>query len=172
VSILDEHGKHLHGSDQRGEVVIRGANVFSGYEGDSKTHSGSFVDGWFRTGDEGYLDEDGYLHLTGRLKEQINRAGEKISPREIDTVLMKNPAVSEAVTFSFPHPTFGEEVAAAVVLHESQEQTEASLMKYCREHLAEFKCPKKVYIVDRIPQTATGKVRRNTVASALMNGNP
>ena len=87
-------------------------------------------------------------------------------------MLMKNPAVSEAVTFSFPHPTFGEEVAAAVVLHESQEQTEASLMKYCREHLAEFKCPKKVYIVDRIPQTATGKVRRNTVASALMNGNP
>jgi acyl-CoA synthetase (AMP-forming)/AMP-acid ligase II len=179
VSILDEHGKHLHGHDQRGEVVIRGANVFSGYEGDSKAHSDSFADGWFRTGDEGYLDEDGYLHLTGRLKELINRAGEKISPREIDTVLMKNPAVSEAVTFGFPHPTYGEEVAAAVVLHQHENETphghdkhakqsEAALLKYCREHLAEFKGPKKLYIVDHIPQTATGKVRRNAVAAALM----
>lgn len=172
VSILDAHGKHLHGSDQRGEVVIRGANVFSGYEGDSKAHSESFVDGWFRTGDEGYLDEDGYLHLTGRLKELINRAGEKISPREVDTVLMKNPAVAEAVTFGFTHPKFGEEVAAAVVLHENHGQSETSLLKFCREYLAEFKCPKKLYIVDRIPQTATGKVRRSAMAAALMNANP
>lgn len=171
VSIVDPHGRHLHGLDQRGEVVIRGANVFSGYEGDSKAHSESFVDGWFRTGDEGYLDEDGYLHLTGRLKELINRAGEKISPREIDAVLMKNQSVAEAVTFGFPHPTFGEEVAAAVVLHQSEMESEASLMKHCREHLAEFKCPKKLYIVDHIPQTATGKVRRNAVATALMDGN-
>src|SRR5215469_6463952 len=168
VSILDGHGKHLHGSDQRGEVVIRGANVFSGYEGDPKINEGSFTDGWFRTGDEGYLDEDGYLHLTGRLKEFINRAGEKISPREIDAVLLKIPCVSEAVTFGFPHPTFGEEVAAAVVLHENQKQTEGSILKYCREHLAEFKCPKKVFLLDHIPQTATGKVRRNSVATILM----
>jgi acyl-CoA synthetase (AMP-forming)/AMP-acid ligase II len=170
VSILDEQGKHLHGSEQRGEVVIRGANVFSGYEGDPKVNSGSFVDGWFRTGDEGYLDEDGYLHLTGRLKEIINRAGEKISPREIDTVLMKNPAVSEAVTFGAQPPKLGEEVAASVVLHENEVQSEASLLTYCSEHLAEYKCPKKLYIVDRIPQTATGKIRRNAVAAALMNG--
>ena len=106
--------------------------------------------------------------MTGRLKELINRAGEKISPREIDKVLLSHPGVAEAVTFGFPHPKLGEEVAAAVVLHSPL--SEAALDDYCRERLAEFKCPKKFYILESIPQTATGKVRRNAVAAALVDG--
>lgn len=168
ISIMDENGNHL-GTDQRGEVIIQGPNVFRGYENNPEANESSFVNGWFRTGDEGYLDEDGYLHLTGRLKEVINRAGEKISPREVDKVLLANPVVAEAVTFGFPHPTLGEEVAAAVVLHEPQ--SESALLDYCRERLAEFKCPKKFYILASIPQTATGKIRRNAVAAALLDGN-
>jgi acyl-CoA synthetase (AMP-forming)/AMP-acid ligase II len=105
--------------------------------------------------------------LTGRLKEQINRAGEKISPREIDKVLLKHPAVVEAVTFGFAHPTLNEEVAAAVVLSEAV--SESALLKFCGERLADFKCPKKLYILDSIPQTATGKIRRKEVAAALLS---
>lgn len=165
ISIIDPDGNHL-GEEQRGEVVIRGENVFSGYENNPEANACCFADGWFRTGDEGFIDYDGYLHLTGRLKEMINRAGEKIAPREIDRVLLMHPAVADAVTFGFPHPTWGEEVAAAVVLHEPE--TEAALLKFCRQRLAEFKCPKKLYIVDTIPQTATGKIRRNAVAETLL----
>ena len=165
VSIIDCDGNHL-GEEQRGEVVIRGPNVFCGYENNPDANEKCFIEGWFRTGDEGFIDLDGYLHLTGRLKEMINRAGEKIAPREIDRVLMMHPAVAEAVTFGFPHPTWGEEVAAAVVLHEPE--TEAALLKFCRQRLAEFKCPKKLYFVDAIPQTATGKIRRSAVATVLV----
>ena len=167
ISIVDPNGNHL-GVDQRGEVVIQGPNVFKGYENNPEANASAFVHGWFRTGDEGYLDEDGYLHLTGRLKELINRAGEKISPREIDKVLLSHPGVAEAVTFGFPHAKLGEEVAAAVVLHSPLSET--ALDDYCRERLAEFKCPKKFYILESIPQTATGKVRRNAVAAALVDG--
>ena len=164
ISVIDSDGNHL-GEEQRGEVVIRGENVFSGYENNPEANETAFVEGWFRTGDEGFIDLDGYVHLTGRLKEMINRAGEKIAPREIDRVLMMHPAVAEAVTFGFPHPTWGEEVAAAVVLHEPE--SEAALLKFCRQRLAEFKCPKKLYFVKAIPQTATGKIRRNAVAAEL-----
>ena len=111
------------------------------------------------------LDNDGYLRLTGRIKELINRGGEKIAPREIDEVLLTHPAVSEAVCFGFAHPTWGEEVAAAVVLREPA--TEADLLAYCRERLADFKRPKKLYLVDTIPRTATGKVQRLNVAAKL-----
>lgn len=166
VSILDEHGHHLR-TERRGEVVVRGPNVFAGYENDEGANATSFVDGWFRTGDEGFLDQDGYLHLTGRLKEQIQRAGEKISPHEIDKVLLKHPAVSEAVTFGFAHPKLNEEVAAAVVLREPV--SESALLKFCGERLAEFKCPKKLYFVEHIPQTATGKIRRSAVAATLLH---
>ncbi len=167
ISVMDSDHSHL-GTDCRGEIVIQGPNVFAGYENNPDANERAFADGWFRTGDEGLLDSDGYLHITGRLKEQINRAGEKISPREIDKVLLENPAVAEAVTFGFSHPTLGEEVAAAVVLYEPQ--TESALLKHCRERLADFKCPKKLYIVENIPQTATGKVRRSAVADAVLNG--
>ena len=166
VSIINGHGHHL-GIDKRGEIVVRGPSVFIGYENNDEANASSFKDGWFRTGDEGFLDQDGYLHLTGRLKEQINRAGEKISPREIDKVLLKHPAVSEAVTFGFAHPTLNEEVAAAVVLRE--QVSESVLLRFCGERLAEFKCPKKLFFVESIPQTATGKIRRNEVAAALLD---
>jgi acyl-CoA synthetase (AMP-forming)/AMP-acid ligase II len=165
IGIMDEDSNHFDETEQRGEIVVQGSSVFQGYENDSEANASSFVDGWFRTGDEGYLDADGYLHLTGRLKELINRAGEKIMPREVDKVLLAHPAVAEAVTFGYSHPTLGEEVAAAVVLHDPE--SEAKLLKHCREHLAEYKCPKKLYIVSSIPQTATGKVRRSAMAAAL-----
>lgn len=115
----------------------------------------------------GFLDEDCYLHLTGRIKDIIIRGGENIAPHEIDEVLLKHPAIAAAVTFGFLHPTLGEDVAAAVVLHQPGSETELSLLKHCRDHLAEFKCPKKIYIVESIPTTTTGKIRRRVVAALL-----
>jgi acyl-CoA synthetase (AMP-forming)/AMP-acid ligase II len=147
---------------ERGEVVIQGPNVIRGYENNAEANATSFVDGWFRTGDRGYLDADGYLWLVARIKELINRGGEKISPREIDEVLLAHPAVAEAVCFGVPHATWGEEVAAAVVLREAV--TEADLLAYCREHLAEYKRPKQIHITETIPRTATGKIQRGVVA--------
>ncbi|MGA2990220.1 MAG: acyl--CoA ligase [Candidatus Korobacteraceae bacterium] len=163
ISIMDEEGEH-RASGECGEVVIKGPNVFRGYEGNA--NAGAFSDGWFRTGDEGFLDEDGYLFLTGRIKEMINRAGEKIPPLHIDEVLLRHPAVAEAVTFGFPHPVLGEEVAAAVVLR--QQESEAVLLRHCRQHLAAFECPKKLHIVESIPRTATGKIQRSAVAEAIL----
>lgn len=169
ISIMDESGKHL-AANQRGEVVIQGPSVFGGYENDPEANARCFVEGWFRTGDQGFLDEDGYVHLTGRIKDLIIRGGENVSPREVDEVLLRHPAVAEAVTFASPHPTLGEEVVAAVVLHEPESETDSALLKFCREHIAEFKCPKKIYIVENIPTTATGKIRRRAVADALLDG--
>jgi acyl-CoA synthetase (AMP-forming)/AMP-acid ligase II len=169
ISIIDDQGKHL-GKGEKGEVVIQGPSIFSGYENNPQANAAAFVDGWFRTGDQGYLDKEGYLHLTGRIKDLIIRGGENIAPREVDDVLKKHPAIAEAVTFAVPHPTLGEEVAAAVVLHEPGSVHAPQLLKFCREKLAEFKCPKKIYIVKSIPLTATGKVRRQAVAAALLGG--
>jgi acyl-CoA synthetase (AMP-forming)/AMP-acid ligase II len=148
-----------------GEVVIRGPNVTDGYSNNPEANAASFVDGWFRTGDQGILDADGYLSLVGRLKEMINRGGEKIAPREIDDVLMQHAAVGEAVAFGSPHPTWGEEVVAAVVLKEPV--TEKELIAFARERLADYKVPKKLYIVDKIPTTATGKIQRRSVAASF-----
>jgi acyl-CoA synthetase (AMP-forming)/AMP-acid ligase II len=164
VSIMDAKGNHLP-SGERGEIVIQGSNVVDGYENNPEANAASFTNGWFRTGDQGFLDADGYLTLTGRIKEMINRGGEKIAPREIDEVLLAHPAVAEAVAFGVPHPTWGEEVAAAVVLREPQ--PEAAILNYCKERLADFKRPKKLYIVETIPRTATGKIQRGAVAKAL-----
>ncbi len=164
VSIMDAQGNHLAGGE-RGEVVIQGPNVVAGYENNPEANASSFTNGWFRTGDQGYLDGDGYLVLTGRLKEMINRGGEKIAPREIDEVLLTHPAVAEAVAFGVPHPGWGEEVAAAVVLRE--QATEAAILAHCKQKLADFKCPKKLYIVETIPRTATGKIQRGVVAAAM-----
>jgi acyl-CoA synthetase (AMP-forming)/AMP-acid ligase II len=168
LSIMDKAGNHL-GTDQRGEVAIQGANVFRGYENNAEANARAFVGGWFRTGDEGFLDSDCYLHLTGRIKDIIIRGGENIAPHEIDEILLRHPAVAAAVTFGCAHPTLGEEVAAAVVLHERNGATEAALIKHCCESLAEFKVPKKIYLVDSIPTTATGKIRRRVVAAALVD---
>lgn len=164
ISIMDQSGQHLATGEQ-GEVVIQGPSVIEGYENNPDANAKSFVDGWFRTGDQGALDGEGYLQLTGRIKELINRGGEKIGPREIDDVLLTHPSVGEAVCFGVPHPTWGEEVAAAVVLREPA--AEAEIIAFCRERLADFKCPKKIYVVDSIPRTATGKIQRLNVAATL-----
>ncbi len=166
ITVMDNEGNHV-GTNHRGEIAIQGASVFRGYENNPEANTRALVNGWFRTGDEGFLDQDCYLHLTGRIKDIIIRGGENIAPHEVDEVLLKHPAVAAAVTFGFFHPTLGEEVAAAVVLHEPQGATEAEILKHCREWLAEYKCPKKLYFVPSIPTTATGKIRRRAVAAAL-----
>ena len=167
IAIMDEAGALLP-TGSRGEVVIQGPNVTSGYEDNPEANATSFTNGWFRTGDEGMLDSDGYLTLLGRLKEIINRSGEKISPQEIDEALLSHPAVAEAVAFGAPHPVHGEEPTAAVVLGGSA--TEAELVQHCRERLAGFKCPRTIHIVEQIPRTATGKVQRRIVAEVITSG--
>jgi len=167
ISIMDKEGNHLK-EKQRGEVVIQGDSVFRGYEGNPEANASAFSHGWFRTGDEGELDAEGYLHLKGRIKDIIIRGGENISPQEVDDVLLRHAAVATAVTFGYAHPTLGEEVAAAVILREAQESSEQALLKHCREYLVEYKCPKKIYLVKSLPTTATGKVRRREVGAALV----
>jgi len=164
LSIMNDAGAHLD-SREIGEVAIQGSNVVREYENNNEANERSFTNGWFRTGDHGYLDEDGYLILKGRIKDLINRAGEKIAPTEIDDVLLAHPAVLEAVAFGLPHAIWGEEVAAAVVLRTPEK--ESTILAFCRARLADFKCPKKLYIVQNIPRTATGKIQRAAVASAI-----
>jgi acyl-CoA synthetase (AMP-forming)/AMP-acid ligase II len=164
ISIMDSAGRHVKPGGL-GEVVIQGPNVIDGYENNPEANAKSFVQGWFRTGDQGVLDAEGYLRLTGRIKELINRGGEKIAPQEIDDILLTHPAVAEAVCFGVPHPAWGEEVAAAVVLREPV--TEPEILAWCRERLADFKCPKKLHIVKAIPRTATGKIQRLNVAASF-----
>jgi oxalate---CoA ligase len=164
LGIIDDSGG-LVPQGGSGEVVIQGPNVIDGYANNPEANAASFSEGWFRTGDQGILDADGYLSLIGRLKEMINRGGEKIAPREIDDVLMQHPAVGEAVAFGAPHPGWGEEVVAAVVLKEPVAEKE--LIAFARERLADYKVPRKLYIVDKIPTTATGKVQRRSVAATF-----
>jgi acyl-CoA synthetase (AMP-forming)/AMP-acid ligase II len=161
VGIMDDDG-HILDQGATGEIVIKGANVIGGYEGNPDANAISFTNGWFRTGDQGFLDEQGYLTLTGRLKELINRGGEKISPREIDEVLLSHPSVSEAVAFAIPSERYGEDVCAAVVL--GDDATDAELKAHCREHLAAFKLPRTIHIISEIPKTASGKIQRRIVA--------
>ncbi len=154
-----------------GEVVISGPNVTPGYEGNAEANAAAFfmAEGrrWFRTGDQGAFDADGYLHLTGRLKEIINRGGEKVSPLEVDGVLLDHPAVAQAVTFALPHPKLGEEVAAAVVLKPGAAADERALRAFAGERMAAFKVPRKVVILDEIPKGATGKLQRIGLAGTL-----
>jgi acyl-CoA synthetase (AMP-forming)/AMP-acid ligase II len=164
IGIMDEAGELLAQGAQ-GEVVIQGPSVIDGYANNPDANAQSFTGGWFRTGDQGRLDAGDYLSLVGRLKEMINRGGEKIAPREIDDALLQHPAVGEAVAFGSPHPTWGEEVAAAVVL--KGVASEKELIAFARERLADYKVPRKLYIVEQIPRTATGKIQRRSVAEAL-----
>jgi acyl-CoA synthetase (AMP-forming)/AMP-acid ligase II len=150
-----------------GEVVIRGPNVTAGYDSNPDANRRAFVDGWFRTGDEGVLDQDGYLRLTGRLKEQINRAGEKISPLEVDAVLLAHPAVRQAVTFAVPDQSYGEAVGAAVVLRPGASLDAAALRQFAAARLADFKVPSRILFVADIPKGATGKLRRIGLAEQL-----
>jgi acyl-CoA synthetase (AMP-forming)/AMP-acid ligase II len=169
IGIMDKDG-NLLATGARGEVVIQGPNVVDGYENNPEANAASFTNGWFRTGDQGFLDSEGYLKLTGRIKELINRGGEKIAPREIDEILLTHPSVAEAVAFGVPHRTWGEEVAAAIVLHEGEPRSESIILSFCKERLADFKCPKTLYIVETIPRTATGKIQRGALAKALAGG--
>jgi len=166
VAIMDEAGALLE-RGKTGEVVIKGGNVTLGYENNPEANESAFTDGWFRTGDQGYQDKDGYLFLTGRIKEIINRGGEKVSPREVDEVLLQHPAVAQAVAFAVPHERLGEEVAAAVVLADGASADEKELREHAGKHLADFKTPKHIIILEDIPKGATGKVQRIGLAEKL-----
>ena len=166
VCILDDSGQPV-GPNVPGEIAIRGANVMAGYESNPTANAEAFVHGWFRTGDKGVMDDAGYISIVGRLKEIINRGGEKISPREIDEVLMDHPAVQQCVTFAVPHDKLGEEVAVVVVLREGAEVTERELRDYAATRLADFKVPKKVLFRPEIPKGATGKLQRIGLAQKL-----
>ncbi|MDZ8055524.1 MAG: AMP-binding protein [Aulosira sp. ZfuVER01] len=166
VGIMDEVG-NLLANGEPGEVVIRGSNVMLGYENNPTANSNAFTNGWFRTGDQGYLDKEGYLFITGRLKEQINRGGEKISPREVDEVLLDHPAIAQAVAFAVPHPTLGEDVAAAIVLRSNTTVTDREIREFVATRLAEFKVPNQIVFVAEIPKGSTGKLQRIGLAQKL-----
>ena len=170
VKIADNEG-HFLAAGATGEVVISGPNVTPGYEANEAANAANFFtvaeQRWFRTGDQGIIDEAGYLRITGRLKEIINRGGEKVSPLEVDEVLMDHPAVAQCVTFAMPHAKLGEEVAAAVVLKDGQTADERGIRDFAAERLADFKVPRKVVILDEIPKGATGKLQRIGLAEKL-----
>ena len=166
IAIMDEAGTLLPPGSV-GEIVIRGPNVTAGYENNPKANAEAFVHGWFRTGDQGTMDAEGYLSLTGRLKEIINRGGEKISPREIDEILMDHPAVAQVVCFGMPHAKLGEEVAAVVVLREGQQADERALQAFVAGRAADFKVPRKILFMAEIPKGATGKLQRIGLAARL-----
>ena len=166
VAIMDAAGRLLP-VGQTGEIVVRGPTVMRGYENDPAANRTAFTNGWFRTGDQGVLDSEGFLFITGRLKEIIDRGGEKISPQEVDRVLMEHPAVREVATFPVPDRRLGEEVAAAVVLESGTSATEAELTRYASERLASYKVPRRFILCDEIPKGPTGKVQRATLAQQL-----
>ena len=170
VSIADIEGR-FRAADEEGEVVICGPNVTPGYEANPAANEAAFfvAEGrrWFRTGDQGRMDAEGYLRITGRLKEIINRGGEKVSPLEVDEVVMDHPAVRQCVTFAMPHDKLGEEVAVAIVLREGQEADERAIRAFAQERLAPYKVPRRVVILDEIPKGATGKLQRIGLAAKL-----
>jgi acyl-CoA synthetase (AMP-forming)/AMP-acid ligase II len=166
VAIMDENGRPQPPCVP-GEVVIRGCTITPGYLHNSGANQTCFRDGWFRTGDQGSLDPDGYLTLTGRLKEMINCGGEKIAPAEVDEVLLEHPAVEAALAFAMPHDKLGETVAAAVVLRPDCTAEPADLRGFASLRLARFKVPRRILIVDEIPQGPTGKLQRIGLAARL-----
>jgi len=168
VTVRDEAGAEVPRGTV-GEICIRGPNVTAGYENNPAANEAAFTDGWFRTGDQGYMDEEGYLYITGRLKELINRGGEKIAPREVDEVLMDHPAVAQAVTFAVPHEKLGEEVAAAIVLRPDCDPVPdaPAIRAFVARRLADFKVPRTILFLDEIPKGPTGKLQRIGLAKTL-----
>lgn len=166
VAIMNGTGSSLP-PGEIGEIMIRGKSITPGYENNSDANLDTFTNGWFRTGDQGYMDEDGYLFITGRLKEIINRGGEKIAPREVDEVLMSHPAVVQAAAFAVPHHTLGEDLAAAVMLGESTSATERELRQFASGRLADYKIPSRIIVVREIPKGPTGKLQRRSLAQKL-----
>ncbi|KAG9136125.1 hypothetical protein Leryth_003747 [Lithospermum erythrorhizon] len=168
MAILDESGNQQE-ANCNGEVCIRGLNVTNGYKNNPDANKSAFLFGWFHTGDTGFLDSDGYLHLVGRIKEMINRGGEKISPIEVDSVLLSHPDISQAVAFGVPDDKYGEEINCAVIPREGGSSIdEEEVMRFCKKNLAAFKVPKKVFITDHLPKTATGKIQRRIVAEHFL----
>ena len=151
-------------NDEIGEVVIKGENVTSGYHNNEDANKDAFVNGWFRTGDQGYFDQNGYLKISGRLKEIINKGGEKISPLEVDNILMDHPLIEQAVCFGYEDKMLGEDIAAAIIVKEGKNCSESDVKNYAEEKLAKFKIPKKIFFVNEIPKGATGKLQRNVLA--------
>jgi acyl-CoA synthetase (AMP-forming)/AMP-acid ligase II len=166
VSVMNDAGDLLP-SGETAEIVIRGDSVTTGYDKNPEANKAAFTAGWFRTGDQGYFDADGYLFITGRLKEIINRGGEKISPREVDEVLLDHPAVRQAITFAMPHRALGEDVAAAIVLAEGAAADAKQIRDFASERLAAFKVPSRVVFLDEIPKGPTGKLQRIGLAEKL-----
>jgi acyl-CoA synthetase (AMP-forming)/AMP-acid ligase II len=166
VAIMDEEGSLLP-ADRIGEIVIRGANVTQGYENNTSANMSSFTDGWFRTGDQGYLDTDNYLFITGRLKEIINRGGEKVAPKEIDEAILEHPNVTQAVAFAVPHSGLGEDIAVAVVFKEDAVVSEKEIREFLFDRLADYKVPSQIVILDKIPKGPTGKLQRIGLADKL-----
>jgi non-ribosomal peptide synthetase component F len=166
VVVMDEGGTLLP-CGRTGQVVVRGTAVTAGYDGDPAATKAAFAGDWFKTGDVGYFDDDGYLFLTGRIREMINRGGEKVTPQEVEAVLLKHPAVAEAVTFAVPHPTLGEDVASAIVLRPGKAATPNDIRQFAVGRIAEFKLPRQVVIVKEIPQGPTGKVQRIGLSDKL-----
>ena len=166
VGIMNQAGDLLP-AQEIGEVVIQGVNVTAGYQNNDQANENAFSNGWFRTGDLGYLDPEGYLFLKGRIKEIINRGGEKISPREVDEVLLDHPAIDQVVTFAAPHTLLGEDVAAAVVLKENSKITELEIKEFVAARLVEFKVPRVVLFLAEIPKGPTGKRQRIGLAEKL-----
>ncbi len=166
IRVADERGESVP-AGSKGEIVIRGGNVMAAYENNPDANATGFIDGWFRTGDVGTMDDEGYLSIVGRLKEIINRGGEKISPREVDEIIMEHPAVHQCVTFAVPHDMLGEDVGAAVVLREGHTADERELRAFAAVRLADFKVPRKILFVKEIPVGATGKLQRIGLAAKL-----
>ena len=163
VCIMDDNGNILkHGNV--GEICIKGDNVTLGYENNDDANKTSFTNGWFRTGDQGYFDNDGYLKISGRLKEIINKGGEKISPLEVDNILMDHPSIDQAVCFGYEDKMLGENIASAIIIKDGMECSENDVLNYAEKKLAKFKIPKKIFFVDEIPKGATGKLQRNVLA--------
>ena len=163
VCIMDDADKILN-QGETGEVCIKGNNVTLGYDNNPEANKKSFSNGWFRTGDQGYFDQDGFLKISGRLKEIINKGGEKISPLEVDNILMDHPLIEQAVCFGYEDKMLGEEIAAAIIVKEGQNFSEIDVKNYAEEKLAKFKIPKKIFFVNEIPKGATGKLQRNVLA--------
>jgi oxalate---CoA ligase len=166
VAFLDNSGRQLK-IGTTGEIAVRGATVFDGYFDDPAANAQAFLDGWFKTGDLGYLDDDGYLFLVGRVKEAINRGGAKVAPAEVDEVLCNHPSIADVVTFAIPHSRLGEDVAVAVVLRKGAAMTQSEVRQYAAARLAPHKVPHLVEFVESIPKGANGKPRRRQMAEIL-----
>ncbi len=169
IRIVADDGRDV-ATGSVGEILVRGATVTSGYLDNPRANSASFVDGWFRSGDLGSRDADGYLFVRGRLKEIINRGGEKISPGDIDEVLLSHPKVLDALSFGEPDAVYGEIVQAAVILRPGMEATEGELRDYCRSKLSAFEVPERIYMVAEFPRTAKGSTDRRALALRFVVG--